>query len=688
MDSPCSPLSELSRSPSLPSSPTGPVDASNRYPSPSTSSLSSAAHSSGTATPVKAEPTDSINVSTDCAPGSSGERPKKRRKMTPKERKTEYLDFDRVRDSGVFDNESSRKLDQLVDVFRKHKKIIVIAGAGISVSAGIPDFRSKHGLFATLPSQHKMKGSGKDLFDASVYKHDSTTEKFHKMLCDMDAMVKVANPSPFHHLLASLAVEDRLMRLYTQNVDCIDTNMQPLATTVPLNTKGPWPKTIQLHGSVGHMNCSKCGQIQPLKSALFVDHEAPLCEQCEELDMIRTAHAGKRSHGVGRLRPRMVLYNEFNPDAEAIGKVSSADLRRGADAVIVVGTSLQIPGVKRLVKELTQATRSKRGGFTAWINLDPEPQHNDFKDCWDLVVRGKADDVAHFVQLPRWDEQTADRSSILSEADDKVRMEWVRKNKIEVQLSRSPVKESTPPTIAKIEVPLESRVDKVQGIPTPSASPRIHPAQPVAKTAKTKQSKLSFGGRTALPTIDSDTDASSKKRKRAPAKKGSKSADKTEAPKNTVTTAFRTSKKKESHAAAGEKTTKSPGFGNIKATKPDGELPSLRPSIPSPRNPITHMVRTDLSSELSLIPSSPTPFALSAEKDLGTLNSSTPARKALPTSPRSSSPCIGVTTFECKGSIVAAGPPPPTTPPLHRRMSSDETISPTSKPRGMEALVD
>jgi NAD-dependent histone deacetylase SIR2 len=50
------------------------------------------------------------------------------------------------------------------------RRVIVVAGAGISVAAGIPDFRSSTGLFSTLKADTKFKPSGKALFDASVYK--------------------------------------------------------------------------------------------------------------------------------------------------------------------------------------------------------------------------------------------------------------------------------------------------------------------------------------------------------------------------------------------------------------------------------------------------------------------------------------------------------------------------------------
>ena len=139
-----------------------------------------------------------------------------------------------------------------------------------------------------------------------------------------------------------------MLRLYTQNVDGIDTRLEPLATAIPLEEKGPWPKTIQLHGGLDKMVCSKCGELSDFKADLFEGTETPPCSACEGMDMAREA-CGKRSHGIGRLRPRMVLYNEYNPDQDAIGAVTTADLKSRPDAVIVVGTSLKIPDRKSVV---------------------------------------------------------------------------------------------------------------------------------------------------------------------------------------------------------------------------------------------------------------------------------------------------------------------------------------------------
>lgn len=221
------------------------------------------------------------------------------------------------------------------------------------------------------------------------------------MVRTMSKMTKTAEPTPFHHLLASLADEGRLLRLYTQNVDGIDTSMEPLKTSVPLNRKGPWPRTVQLHGGLQKMVCSKCHEMSELDADLFDGPVPPTCNMCEAADNARTEHAGKRSHGIGRLRPRMVLYNEYNPDEEAIGRVVAADLRTRPDALIVVGTTLKIPGVKRIVKEMCGVVRGRRGGLTVWINKDGPPPGKDYG--WDLVVRGPCDRVAEHADIPRWD---------------------------------------------------------------------------------------------------------------------------------------------------------------------------------------------------------------------------------------------------------------------------------------------
>jgi len=242
------------------------------------------------------------------------------------------------------------------------------------------------------------------LFDASVYRDAASTASFHDMIRTMHKSTKTATPTPFHHLLARLSQEGRLLRLYTQNVDGIDTSLPPLATEIPLPRKGPWPKTVQLHGGLDKMTCTKCHEITDFVPEEFDGPIPPECSECAARDFARTEVAGKRSHGIGRLRPRMVLYHEHNPDDEAIGSVTRADLRTRPDAVIVVGTTLKVPGVRRIVREMCATVRDRRDGFTAWINHDPEPSGKEFEDSWDMIIKGTSDEVARLAALPQWDE--------------------------------------------------------------------------------------------------------------------------------------------------------------------------------------------------------------------------------------------------------------------------------------------
>ena len=295
---------------------------------------------------------------------------------------------------------------------------MVIAGAGISTAAGIPDFRSSHGLFRSLRRDHKLKSSGKELFDASVYKDDSSTSNFHDMVRNLSKMSETAQPTAFHRMLARLASEGRLLRLYTQNVDGIETSLTPLATRVPLNHKAPWPKTIQLHGGLEKMMCQKCRQISDFEAQLFQGPTPPLCPECVAKDTVRTDHAGKRSHGIGKLRPRIVLYNEHNPDEEAIGAVTTSDFRKRPDAVVVVGTSLKIPTVRKIVREMCNIVRDRRSGITMWINNDQGPPSGpDLDDAWDLVVKGDADEIASLANLRDWDDRTVDVVEEYTESD-------------------------------------------------------------------------------------------------------------------------------------------------------------------------------------------------------------------------------------------------------------------------------
>lgn len=459
------------------------------------------------------------------------------------------------------------------------------------------------------------------------------------MVRELAHLTKSAKPTPFHHLVASLAKEGRLLRLYSQNVDGLDTSMAPLATDVPLNTKGPWPKTIQLHGGLAKMVCSKCSEISEFDGSLFEGPEAPLCKACVETDNVRTSHAGKRSHGIGRLRPRMVLYNEFNPDEEAIANVVKADLRARPDAVLVVGTSMKIPGVRNMVKDMCQVTRKRKDGITAWVNLDGEPGGSDLKDCWDLVVQGKCDHIASLAALPRWDQSIEQGEEVI--LDDQQHKEALRNGqRIEIE-----IRQSAANTLVKNEsrdsTPVEAKpksIEKVQGIPTPTASPKLRTRttlpEPKSKENQ-KQGKLIFPsqGAKAKATATKPQEAAKEKKKPAPRK-----------PTQT--------KKKAAPA------------------KPNTAINSMLKTTKS-----TASVSTKGSAKRSFESDSP-----SRANAIAILHDDFSLRPRAPKKPRESLEAQSEVDTQIKqeNSIYA----PPTTPTRSQQTSPRETISPPSRPRG------
>ncbi|RHZ41442.1 hypothetical protein DYB31_016589, partial [Aphanomyces astaci] len=79
-------------------------------------------------------------------------------------------------------------LDNAVQALKEAKRIVVVVGAGISVSCGIPDFRSKDGIYAMVK--------------------DMALDSF--------------TPSLTHRFLRRLQDQHQLLRVYSQNVDGLE----------------------------------------------------------------------------------------------------------------------------------------------------------------------------------------------------------------------------------------------------------------------------------------------------------------------------------------------------------------------------------------------------------------------------------------------------------------------------------
>lgn len=119
------------------------------------------------------------------------------------------------------------------------KKIAVLTGAGISTSAGIPDFRGPEGVWTRHPEQ------------MSVYDIDafltSKEDREYSWRWQKESPVWGARPGTAHQALVDLERAGMLTVLATQNFDALH------------EKAGNSPDIIvNLHGTIGTSHCMKC----------------------------------------------------------------------------------------------------------------------------------------------------------------------------------------------------------------------------------------------------------------------------------------------------------------------------------------------------------------------------------------------------------------------------------------------
>jgi hypothetical protein len=100
-----------------------------------------------------------------------------------------------------------------------------------------------------------------------------------------------------------------------------------------------------------------------------------------------------RALKIGTLRPAIVLYDEPHPLGDEIGQIQAADVRKGPDLLIVMGTSLKVHGLKKLVKEFAKVTRARKGPKTPGIVIfvNKTPPGSEWDGVIDYHVEGDTD---------------------------------------------------------------------------------------------------------------------------------------------------------------------------------------------------------------------------------------------------------------------------------------------------------
>mmetsp|Transcript_56237 Transcript_56237/g.115002 ORF Transcript_56237/g.115002 Transcript_56237/m.115002 type:complete len:736 (+) Transcript_56237:477-2684(+) len=120
------------------------------------------------------------------------------------------------------------------------RNVLVLTGAGVSVSAGIPDFRSTTGIYQRLRNEFGMPNPT-CMFDKSYF--DDNPQPFFSFANEL--WPGNFSPTPCHRFIAMLEEKGKLLRNYSQNIDTLE-------------QKAKISKVINCHGSFATATCVTC----------------------------------------------------------------------------------------------------------------------------------------------------------------------------------------------------------------------------------------------------------------------------------------------------------------------------------------------------------------------------------------------------------------------------------------------
>ncbi|MBP3461763.1 MAG: NAD-dependent protein deacylase [Bacilli bacterium] len=198
------------------------------------------------------------------------------------------------------------KIDKLKEIIKSSNNIVFFGGAGVSTESGIPDFRSKDGLY-----NQKYDYPPEEILSHTFFYYN--TEYFYKFYKDKMNSLSI-KPNITHLKLKELEKNGKLRCIITQNIDGLD-------------IKAGSKNVLEIHGSIYRNYCTKCNKFYDAEY-VFKSNGIPLCE-CG-----------------GIIKPDVVLYEEplNNTFDEAINYI------RKCDTLIVAGTSLTVYPAASLIR--------------------------------------------------------------------------------------------------------------------------------------------------------------------------------------------------------------------------------------------------------------------------------------------------------------------------------------------------
>ena len=219
-------------------------------------------------------------------------------------------------------------VDALCDFVRRHRRLFVLSGAGVSTASGIPGYRDAQGLW--------MRAAPVLLHD---FLHSATVrQRYWARSMAGWPLVAGACPNGAHRALSQLEAAGHLEQLVTQNVD-------------GLHQRAGSRQIIELHGNIGSVSCLDCGarhsrgsiqrkleaenpDLAGAAAAAAADGDAELGWQRDKWFNIPAC-----ARCAGMLKPTVIFFGEGVPRARV---ESALHALQEAEALLVVGSSLMV----------------------------------------------------------------------------------------------------------------------------------------------------------------------------------------------------------------------------------------------------------------------------------------------------------------------------------------------------------
>lgn len=217
-----------------------------------------------------------------------------------------------------------------LETFRSYlseaKRAVFFGGAGVSTESGVPDFRSKDGLYNQRDIRFEDYPPEYLLSHECLTIHPKVFFEFYRQKMDTRAIL----PNPAHLALARWEREGKLAAVITQNID-------------GLHQKAGSKTVYEIHGTTKRNYCSNCRKTYPADYIFESTDPVPRCE-CG-----------------GIIRCDVTLYGETLPDDAVEGAIRAI---KAADLLIIGGTSLTVYPAASYIRYFS-------GDHLVVINRDP-----------------------------------------------------------------------------------------------------------------------------------------------------------------------------------------------------------------------------------------------------------------------------------------------------------------------------